>query len=376
MIDLGAGGTVGVTEPILSPGTSRQYLVTSLMEEAITSSQLEGAATTRETAVAMLRASRKPRDLGERMIVNNYLTMRHVQERKAEPLTSAMVLDIHRLVTDATLDDPGAAGRIRRPDEDRVVADDYGNVLHTPPPAEQLEERIKAMCDFANAATADEPLHPVIRAIILHFWLAYDHPFVDGNGRTARALFYWSMLNSGYWVFEYVSISQILRAAQVGYGRSFLHVETDGNDLTYFVVDQLAVIRRAIEGLHRHIAKKTSEHRDAVKHLRVLDLFNHRQVALLLRELKSPGESYTIRGHEHAHKVVHATARADLLKLEAVGLLVERTAGRQRVFRAPPDLADRLRRLDEEGADGDGRPSTKSARKAPIPRVRPPRPSR
>ena len=53
-------------------------------------------------------------------------------------------------------------------------------------------------------------IHPMIRSIILHFWLAYDHPFVDGNGRTARALFYWSMLRHGYWLFEFISISQII----------------------------------------------------------------------------------------------------------------------------------------------------------------------
>src|SRR5205814_10028127 len=52
--------------------------------------------------------------------------------------------------------------------------------------------------------------HPMVRSMILHFWLAYDHPFVDGNGRTARALFYWSMLRNGYWMFEYITISKII----------------------------------------------------------------------------------------------------------------------------------------------------------------------
>lgn len=40
--------------------------------------------------------------------------------------------------------------------------------------------------------------------------IAYMHPFVDGNGRTARALFYWYMLKSGYWLTEYLSISRVI----------------------------------------------------------------------------------------------------------------------------------------------------------------------
>jgi Fic family protein len=63
-------------------------------------------------------------------------------------------------------------------------------VFHTPPPAAELPARLEAMCDFANSKTPDTFIHPVVRGIFLHFWLAYDHPFVDGNGRTARALFY------------------------------------------------------------------------------------------------------------------------------------------------------------------------------------------
>lgn len=59
-----------------------------------------------------------------------------------------------------------------------------------------------AMCAFPNGHLPDTFIHPAIRAIILHFWLGYDHPFVDGNGRTARALFYWAMLRQNYSLFE------------------------------------------------------------------------------------------------------------------------------------------------------------------------------
>jgi Fic family protein len=347
-IDVGAGRSLGVPEPITNPQTRDHYLIRSLIEEAITSSQLEGAVTTREVAKEMIRTGRPPRDTSERMILNNYLTMRRITELKKEPLSPALVFDIHKLVTDKTLDDPTAAGRFRRTDEVRVVGDDFGVVFHEPPPASELPGRLRAMCDFANAQTPAFFVHPAIRAIILHFWLAYDHPFVDGNGRTARALFYWAMLHEDYWLFEFISISNILRKAPVQYGLSFLHSETDDNDLTYFIVAQTKVIRRAIEELHAYIDRKTTEVRQVEAQLRALNLFNHRQADLIRHALKHPYQEYTIASHGKSHNVVYQTARTDLLDLQSRGILEPKKRGKKIVFTASADLTERLKKMETD----------------------------
>ena len=240
-------------------------MLRSLIEESITSSQLEGAHTTREVAKKMIQEGRDPRDRGERMILNNYRTMQHILDVKDGELTPKLVREIHRMVTDGTLSDPESAGRFRRPDQRITVSDTRGEDLHVPPPAEELPARMEQMCAFANGLTPDKFIHPVIRSMILHFWLAYDHPFVDGNGRTARALFYWSMLKYGYGLFEFLSISRILLKAPAQYGRAFLHTETDDNDLTYFLIYHADVIRKAISELHEYIARRTSELVDAQK---------------------------------------------------------------------------------------------------------------
>ncbi|MBU4459713.1 MAG: Fic family protein, partial [Verrucomicrobia bacterium] len=86
-IDVGAGRSLGIPEPIANPQTRDRYLIRSLIEEAITSSQLEGAATTREVAKQMIRTGRAPQDTSERMILNNYLTMQRIAELKQEPLS-------------------------------------------------------------------------------------------------------------------------------------------------------------------------------------------------------------------------------------------------------------------------------------------------
>jgi len=339
-IDLGSGGMIGIHDsPITNPSSRDRYLVSSLMEEAITSSQLEGAVTTREIAKEMLRTGRTPRDTSERMILNNFRTMQRIRTLKDQALTPELVFEIHRLVTSGTLNDPSAAGRFRRADENIVVTDRYGTVFHDPPVAGELPERLDAMCAFANGSSPDYFVHPAVRAVILHFWLAYDHPFVDGNGRTARALFYWSMLHSRYWLFEFISISTILRKAPTKYARSFSYTETDGNDLTYFLLAQAKVIRAAIAELHAYIERKTAETRALDAHVKTLDLFNHRQAEVVRHALRHPDQRYTIQSHRTSHGVSYQTARTDLLDLAERGVLDQHQAGKQLVFTPAADLS-------------------------------------
>jgi Fic family protein len=198
------------------------------------------------------------------------------------------------------------------------------------------------MCAFANGEIPGHFVHPAVRAMLLHFWLAYDHPFLDGNGRTARALFYWAMLSGGYWLFEFISISDILLRAPSKYYRAFLYTETDDNDATYFLVHQAEVIRRAILTLHAYIARKTKEVESSHQLLRNCEDLNHRQAALLSHALRHPGKSYTIEGHQRSHDTAYDTARRDLLSLAEAGLLTKRKRGRAMVFSASADVLEKL----------------------------------
>lgn len=341
-----AGRILSATQPA-TPAHRDDYLLRSLIEEAITSSQLEGASTTRKVAAAMLREGRPPRDRSERMIFNNFRTMRAIQGFKDEPLSPARLLEIHRLVTEGTLDDPKDAGRLRQSDDIRVVDTENGATLHQPPTHNELPDRLKRLCAFANADEDQRPfVHPVLRAILLHFMIGYDHPFADGNGRTARAVFYWSMLRSGYWLAEFISISHILRRAPAQYGRAYLFTESDGGDTTYFLIHQLATIRKAITSLHDYLARKAKEQRGLERLLSespfLKGSLNHRQKALLTHALKHPGASYRVDGHQRTHAVVYQTARADLLGLVSLGLLKQTKEGRAFVFYAPEDLPRRM----------------------------------
>ena len=70
------------------------------------------------------------------MIFNNYLAMQRIRELRSQPLTSELLLDLHRILTVGTLESREAAGRFRLATERIVVGDDYGEIFHTPPTAE------------------------------------------------------------------------------------------------------------------------------------------------------------------------------------------------------------------------------------------------
>lgn len=344
-VDQQAAGRITTSDQVVNPALRDKYVMASLVEEAITSSQLEGASTSRRVAKEMLRTGRRPKDKGEQMIANNFQAMQFVREHIDEPLTPEMVLEIQRIVTEGTLDDPADAGRLQQSGDVRVrVWGENDQVLHTPPPAEELPGRLDAMCDFANGG-GDGFVHPVVRAILLHFWLGYDHPFADGNGRTARILFYWSMLRQGYWLTEFISISRILRGAPSKYARSFLLVETDDNDLTYFLIYHLQVVLRAIDDLIAYVERKSKEVRAAERLVKSAGRLNHRQLDLVSHALRNDDASYTVESHRRSHDVAYETARSDLLDLAELGLLVQSKTGKAFRFTPVPDIEDRLREV-------------------------------
>lgn len=327
-------------------GSEREkYLVESLREESIASSQIEGASTTRNAAREMLRLGRKPRNRAEKMITNNYVAIQRIRTLKDEPLSVERLHELHVILTSDTLDEPEAAGRFRRSpqDDDVAVFDRDEKVLHRPPPGATIPDRMNRLIAFANSDS--EFIHPVVKAVLLHFWLAYDHPYVDGNGRTARALFYWFMLRKGYWLFEFISISKTILRSLGQYLRAFLYSEA-GNDMTYFIHYHLRAINSAIEEVRRYLAERQQLLRNSVQLLRKFTGLNHRQRHVLVEALKDPAGEITIWSHRMNHNVVYQTARTDLLELVNLGLLEMHKSGKTYVFLPTQKL---LRLMSRQG---------------------------
>ncbi len=320
-LDMNFGGSWG-NGALLPEENKDQYLISSLMEEAISSSQMEGAATTRKVAKEMLRKKIAPRDKSQRMILNNYQTINFIIANKKKPLTEEMLLDIHRLMTEGTMTNPEDAGRFRSND-DVVVEDGITHeIVHTPPSHKEIPHFIEHLCDFFNEERAKIFIHPIIRGIIIHFMVAYMHPFTDGNGRTARALFYWYMLRQGYWLTEYLSISRIIARSKKTYEKTYLYVEADGNDIGYFVAYNLRVLKLAFEDLQHYIHRKTLKRKQANAFLRIGNI-NERQAEIIRMYYENPQEVMTVKDVQVKFGVSPTTAKSDIVGLLNIGLLSE-----------------------------------------------------
>lgn len=342
-ISVRTAGMLPATGPLTGAQRDR-YLLSSLREEAVSSSLLEGAATTRRDAKEMLREQRAPRTAGERMVADNFAAMEWIRERMDEPITPSLVLELHSILTEGTLEDSRDEGRLQQPGEERVfVAGLDDAIMHTPPPAEESPQRLEALCRFASASS-DGPsdwVHPLVRAIVTHFMVGYDHYFVDGNGRTARALFYWVALREGHWLLEFLSISRLLNDAPAQYGRAYLETEADDGDVTYFLLHQLRVLSRSLDSLDEYLARKQREAAAAEVAARSLRL-NPRQQAVIGRAMIDPSTVFTARSHASSHGVALQTARSDLEQLEAFGLLTSAKIGRRVQWWANGDVAAKL----------------------------------
>ena len=342
-----ARGQVELPGEVATQGMRDRYLINSLYEEAIASSQMEGASTTRRDAKKMLREKKDPRDRSERMILNNFLALEYVRDHLGEELTPEFICGVHRIVTGGTLDEAEDAGRLQRQGEERIRI--YGSegddqLLHVPPPAEELPERLKRLCDFANGVGeyASQYVPPLVRALIVHFMMGYDHYFVDGNGRTARVIAQWVMLREGFFLMDFVPVSRLLRQAPAKYARSFLEVEQDEGDLTYFLIWHAEIILRGIRELHDYLARKSKE-MEQVKHLLRLTDLNNRQIGVIEEALKDSTITVTAASHADKYRVTPQTAHADLRGLEDGGYLMRTKRGRSFEWYPVTDLQRRVR---------------------------------
>ena len=317
--DMNFGGSWG-NNSIIPTEDREQYLISRLMDEAISSSQMEGASTTRKVAKDMLRKNISPRSRSEQMIFNNYVSIRYITEHKNEDLTPELLLHIHSLMTSNTLESADDAGRFRTNNDVVVENSITHEVVHTPPSYTEIPEFIDELCNFANNDNQNVFMHPIVKAVMIHFMLAYVHPFTDGNGRTARALFYWYMLKKGYWLTEYLSISQIIYKSKSSYEKAYLYAEADEGDMGYFLTYHLRVLELAFKELQSYIDRKIKERQHSTNYM-LIDGINERQATIISWLRDNPKIVLTSKEIEIRFGISHPTARLDIDGLVGKGLL-------------------------------------------------------
>lgn len=310
-----------------------RYLVEGIMEEAVASSQLEGARTARSQAIALLKSGRAATNDDEKMIVNNFSAMQAVEERFVrDDLTVANILEMHALLTGGLKDDQGEVPHLRAEGESISVIDKLtGDIYHKGPAAEFVRLELQRLCNFANSVGNDDGYaftHPFIKAVELHFWIGYLHPFTDGNGRLARLLFYWFLLKRGYWAAAFLPISQVIKNAREEYPRAYQLSEQDSFDLTYFIDFNVTKMAEAMRNFEEHREKTELRLSRRREELRKYSL-NARQISVMDYLIRHPEQSVSVRSHMLLARVSNPTAINDLRELVETKLLKKIRSGRE-----------------------------------------------
>ncbi len=300
-----------------------KYIISGIMEEAISSSLLEGANTARKYAKRMLSEKIKPKNASEKMILNHHRILTKVDDSlKNENMSKELLLEIQSDLTKDTLDNENFSGRFRT-DADNIIVQYKNKIIHTPPKEAFLMEQIDEFVKYAN--DDNDFTHPLIKASILHFWIGYLHPFCDGNGRTARTVFYWYLLRKGYWGVYFLPISSTLLKARKQYTYSYIYAEQDNSDFTYFFDFISKKIIETIKSFNEYVNKKSNELSKQSKQYRELKL-NDRQIQAITR-LKNGTEYVTAKSQSQLNKIGYVTARKDLHDLEDKGLVYSEKQG-------------------------------------------------
>lgn len=306
--------------PIL-PSDRIEFFKSSLLEEAVASSQVEGAATTTEVARDMLKSGRNPRNESEQMIFNNLRAIEYISEFVNTNINFKIIIELHKIMTTNT-DAEKYSGDFR---EGEVFVTDHvdGEIAHIPPDWNEVKSLMGELCEFIN--DDEKFIHPIIKASIIHFMIGYIHPFKDGNGRTARALFYWYLLKKGYTLVRNISISRVILESRNQYDKAFLKTEYDGNDLNYFITYSIKNIRIAFEKLIQYRDKKLDERKKAnlVSYELLNKGLNKRQADLIGFLYLKEKNNVTVNSYSEKHEIVRQTASKDINELIKLGLIEE-----------------------------------------------------
>lgn len=327
-IDMHTGGRLFATHEEIKDENKQKFLARGILEEAIASSQLEGASTTRKAAKLMILENKVPKDKSEKMILNNYQTMQQLdRDYKNKELSRELLFEIHAMLTKDTVD-KNEQYRFRK-DSDEIVVHNDKFIAHIPPKEDFLKKEIDRLIDFANDKDSHIFTHPVIKAIFLHFWVGYLHPFTDGNGRLARALFYWYLLRKDYWTFIYLPISSIIKGSPAQYANAYIYSEQDDYDLTYFFDYHIRKILKSIDEFNLYVNKITSENKQIDLMLGKEVSLNERQKQLIHYLLSETAERYvTVKSHMALNNISRRTAYSDLKYLHDKNLLITQRQGK------------------------------------------------
>ena len=142
------------------------------------------------------------------------------------------IKEIHKLTVNKILEQE-KCGEFRKT---QVVVKNSitGDVSFRPPMVVAIPFQIKDLIAFINSPP-DQDIHPVLKSGCVHYELVRIHPFIDGNGRVARALSTLILFREGYDIRKFFSLEEYFDSNAASYYDGLQSVEKRNGDLTYWL---------------------------------------------------------------------------------------------------------------------------------------------
>ncbi len=294
------------------------------IEEAICSAIYEGANSTRSKAKALIASQKRPENKDERMLINNYLAMKWIKDNSKFSVTKELILTLHELVSKNTLegDDANFCGKFRN---DAVYVGDHTKNVHEGIVHSKIEEALDEVID----KTMNHPrfIHGLIKGILLYYFVSYVHPFFDGNGRTARTLFYFKAMKSDLKFVELLSVSANLKDSGKRYERSFELVKEHDFDMTFFIDFCLDSLIKALS-----VVEKKVKYLVDIAMLMDSAKLSRNQVTLLQKLALNKYREVSIEDYAESINKSREVARKELKELLRQKLLREEKRGKKYVY--------------------------------------------
>lgn len=211
--------TNGMKQLLSAPASNQSFGLQAMTEEIHATFQIESIHSSRNSIRHILNGY-APRNEEESRIYGMKRGLDFIADRQ-NTITEKNLHQLYQISTGDYL-----------PDEDRLLPDHFyrhdvvyvvdGEESREGLPAQQLPDAMKRLVDFANVKDGINELH---KAAILHFAFAYYHPYFDGNGRTARLLHLWYLVQQGYPAALFTPFSRYIAESKAAYYKAYDRVE-------------------------------------------------------------------------------------------------------------------------------------------------------
>ena len=167
----------------------------------------------------------RERDIQE--ILNYRNVLKFINDFQGKTFSEEVIKHLHSLVSFRLLSDE-QVGEYRKT-QVVVKNSQTGEITFRPPPAIEVPFLLNDFIQWMNGVTSDD-IHPALKAGIVHYELVRIHPFLDGNGRVARAVATLVLFCEGYDIKKFFSLEEYYDREPLNYYSALQSVgQTQGN---------------------------------------------------------------------------------------------------------------------------------------------------